>query len=213
MVRNNRFEKTLLTFLSNCKNCSILILTCQLKQENDSLKKELNFAVPSLGKTITAYIVADNGGAFTRSVLVQAGEKEGVRKGFVALYNAGLLGRIVSVGEKASRLLLLTDYASRVPVYVGERRYLGIVEGNNSSILHLTSLPEGAIVREGDYITTSGHAGVFPMGLAVGTVSKIRKDEIEVIPFVSQEKVDFVRLVDFGIGGLLPSEIIIEEKK
>ena len=107
----------------------------------------------------------------------------------------------------------MTDYASRVPVYVGERRYLGIVEGNNSSILHLTSLPEGAIVREGDYITTSGHAGVFPMGLAVGTVSKIRKDEIEVIPFVSQEKVDFVRLVDFGIGGLLPSEIIIEEKK
>ena len=171
----------------------------QLKQENDLLKKELGFVVPPSGKTITAYIVADNGGAFSRSVLVQAGKEAGVRKGFVALYNAGLLGRIVSVGQNSARLLLLTDYASRVPVTVGEKRYLG--------------LPEGAVVREGDYITTSGHAGVFPMGLAVGTVSKVGKEKIEVTPFVSREDVDFVRLVDFGVGGLLPSEATLEEQE
>ncbi len=185
----------------------------QLKQENDLLKKELGFVMPPSGKVITAYIVADNGGLFTRSVLVQAGKEAGVRKGFVALYNAGLLGRIVSVGQKSSRLLLLTDYASRVPVTVGEKRYLGIVEGNNSSTLRLTSLPEGAVIREGDYITTSGHAGVFPMGLAVGTVSKVSKDEIEVTPFVSRENVDFVRLIDYGVGGLLPSKTILEEQE
>lgn len=185
----------------------------QLKQENDLLKKELGFVVPPSGKAITAYIVADNGGSFARSVLVQAGKKAGVRKGFVALYNAGLLGRIVSVGQNSSRLLLLTDYASRVPVTVGEKRYLGIVAGNNSSVLYLTSLPEGAVVREGDYITTSGHAGVFPMGLAVGTVSKVGKEKIEVTPFVSREDVDFVRLVDFGVGGLLPSEATLEEQE
>ncbi len=185
----------------------------QLKQENDLLKKELGFVVPMTGKTISAYIVADNGGSYGRSVLVQAGKKDGVQKGFVALYNAGLLGRIVSVGTHSARLLLLTDYASRVPVAVGEKRHLGIVAGNNSSVLHLTSLPEGAFVREGDYITTSGHAGVFPMGLAVGTVSKVGKDFIEVTPFVSREQVDFVRLVDFGIGGLLPSETTLEAQE
>lgn len=178
----------------------------KLKQENERLKKELHFVEPAGVHRWTAYIAADNGGSFSRSVLVRAGEKDGIRKGFVALYNEGVMGRIVDVGTSASRLLLLTDFASRVPVFVGEQRLLGIVQGNNTQILHLTSLPEGAEVQLGDYITTSGHAGVFPPDLPIGSVSKISSEGIEVLPFVSREDTSFVQLVDYGLAGLLETD-------
>lgn len=185
----------------------------KLKQENERLKKELHFVEPAGVRRWTAYIAADNGGSFSRSVLVRAGEKDGIKKGFIALYNEGVIGRIVDVGHSVSRLLLLTDFASRVPVFVGEKRLLGIVQGNNTQILHLTSLPEGAEVKIGDYITTSGHAGVFPPDLPIGSVSKVSEEEIEVLPFVSREDTSFVQLVDYGLTGLLETEPCEEEKQ
>lgn len=175
----------------------------QLKQENLRLKKELKFVEPEAAQSITGYIVADNGGTFSRSVLVRAGRRKGVRRGFVAMYNDGVLGHIEAVGEHASQLLLLTDVSSRVPVVVGEQRLLGIVSGNNTGRLKLINLPEGAEVKEGDYISTSGHAGVYPAGLAIGSVSEVDGKDIWVRPFVRREDTSFVQLFDFNTEGLL----------
>lgn len=175
----------------------------QLEQENKLLKKELHFASPMTARYWTGYIVADNGGVFSRSVLVRLGKKQGMKKGFVAQYNSGVLGRIEAVGSNTSQILLLTDYASRVPVLVGEKRFLGVVVGDNAPLLKLTALPEGAEVAVGDYISTSGHGGVYPPGLAVGTVVKVEKDNIWVRPFVCREDTPFVTIVDYGLDGLL----------
>ena len=98
---------------------------------------------------------------------------------------------------------MLTDYASRVPVLVGEKRFLGVVVGDNAPLLKLTALPEGAEVAVGDYISTSGHGGVYPPGLAVGTVVQVKKDNILVRPFVYREDTPFVTIVDYGLDGLL----------
>ena len=148
----------------------------------------------------------DNGGPHARSLLVQAGRKAGIQKGDVALYQEAVLGRIVYVGTWTSRLLLLTDFTSRVPVMVGKQKFLGIVEGDNTNLLTLTALPENASVQEGDYVMTSGHGGVFPVGLAVGTVVSVSQDNIKVAPFVRHEDALFVRLVNLGLGGLLPEK-------
>ena len=175
----------------------------ELAQENKMLKKELHFVSPMSARYWTGYIVADNGGVFSRSVLVRLGKKQGMKKGFVAQYNSGLLGRIEAVGSNTSQILLLTDYASRVPVLVGEKRFLGVVVGDNAPLLKLTALPEGAQVAVGDYITTSGHGGVYPPGLAVGTVVRVEKENIFVRPFVYREDTPFVTIVDYGLDGLL----------
>ena len=132
------------------------------------------------------------------------GSKDGIKRGFVALYNEGVLGRIEAVGRHTSQILLLTDYASRVPVLVGSKRFLAVVVGDNSSLLKLTALPEGAEVSVGDYVSTSGHSGVYPPGLAIGTVTRIDdEDDIWVKPFVSREDTPFVTIVDYGLDGLL----------
>ncbi len=191
----------------------------KLAQENLLLKKEMNFVKPSKYNFWMGYVVADNGGIFSRSVLVRLGQKDGIKKGFTAVYNAGLLGRIESVGTHTSQVLLLTDYASRVPVLVGPKRFLGVVVGDNAPLLKLTALPEGAEVQVGDHITTSGHGGVYPPSLAVGVVSKIDEDNIWVKPFVSREDTPFITIVDYELDGLLdtpscpPCENVADKEK
>lgn len=184
----------------------------QLEQENKLLKKELHFVSPMAARYWTGYIVADNGGVFSRSVLVRLGKKQGIKKGFVAQYNSGVLGRIEAVGTNTAQILLLTDYASRVPVLVGEKRFLGVVVGDNAPLLKLTSLPEGAEVAVGDYISTSGHGGVYPPGLAVGSIVQVEKDSIWVRPFVRREDTPFVTIVDYGLDGLLDLPTCSQDK-
>ena len=178
----------------------------RLKMENEALKKQLAFVSPEEKQYKTVAVLVDNGGPYARSVLVQAGRKDGVQRGDVALYQAAVLGRVVQVGGWTSRLLLLTDFTSRVPVMVGSQKYLGVVEGDNTPRLTLTALPENAAVQVGDYVMTSGHGGVYPVGLAIGTVVSVSEDTIKVAPFVQQEDVLFVRLMNFGLGGLLPEK-------
>ena len=175
----------------------------QLAYENKKLKTELNFVDSFSEKYWTAYIVADNGGVFSRSVLVRLGAKDGMKKGYVAQHNGGLVGRVASVGSTTSQILLLTDYASRVPVVVGEKRILGVVVGDNDPLLKLTALPDGVEVQLGDYVSTSGLGGVYPLGLAVGKVVRIEKENIWVRPFVYREDTPFLTIVDYGLDGLL----------
>ncbi|MGN1091931.1 MAG: rod shape-determining protein MreC [Alphaproteobacteria bacterium] len=179
----------------------------QLVKENAALKKQLNFVLPQSYQYWTAYISADNGGTFSRSVLVNLGRKNGIKKGFAVLYNDGLLGRVEEVGYTTCQILLLTDYASRVPVLVGQNEYTAIAEGNNGPLLKLTLLPEDAEVKIGDYVSTSGQGGVYPKGLAVGVVAKVRKNKFYVKPFVSREDTQFVRIVDFRQSGLLDRDV------
>src|SRR3546814_4703357 len=68
---------------------------------------------------VTARVVGDPGGAFVRTVLINAGERNGVEKGQAAITGDGLAGRVAEVGQRSARILLLTAINSRVPVVVG----------------------------------------------------------------------------------------------
>lgn len=195
----------------------------RLREENDKLmtwknvavkvaddKKQLedllNYVPTKEVSYLTARIIADNGGTFARSVIVQAGAKNGVRKGNVAMVPEGVMGRVVEIGDDVSRLLLVTDYTSRIPVMVGEQRILCILAGDNTDMPKLVSLPEGGKISVGDRVVTSGHAGVFPSGLGIGTVTSIQNGELSVTPFTVKQNREFVRLVDFGLAGVLLEE-------
>ncbi len=178
----------------------------KLAEDKKELEKSLNYVSSKEVSYLTARILADNGGNFSRSLIVQAGTENGLKKGAVAVLPEGVLGRIAEVGESVSRLLELTDYASRIPVMVGDERFLCILTGDNTDYPKLISIPEGAEISVGDRVVTSGHAGVFPSGLAIGTVVSVDGD-ISVLPFVNAKTSEFVRLVDFGL-----SDVLINEK-
>ena len=189
------------------ENASLRLLqnkVYQLSSDNQKLSQLLNYKPDGEKHFVTARIVADNGGSFSKSVLVQAGTVDGISKGDLALTELGVLGRVIEVGSLASRVLLITDYTSRIPVKVGEDGVLAILSGDNSVLLKLIAVPEGAQINVGDLVMTSGHSGVYPAGLSLGTVVSMEGSNIYVQPFSERDKAEFVRLVDFGLDGLLP---------
>lgn len=189
------------------ENASLRLLqnkVYQLTSDNQKLSQLLNYKPEGEKRFVTARIIADNGGSFSKSVLVQAGSVDGVSKGNLALTELGVLGRVIEVGSLASRVLLITDYTSRIPVKVGEDGILAILSGDNDILLKLIAVPEGAQINIGDLVMTSGHSGVYPAGLSLGTVVSMDGNNIYVQPFSERDKAEFVRLVDFGLDGLLP---------
>lgn len=181
----------------------------KLAEDKKELEKALNYVPSKDVSYLTARIMADNGGTFARTLIVQAGIENGLKKGAVALFPQGMLGRIVEVGTSVSRLLELTDYTSRIPVMVGNERFLCILTGDNTDYPKLISVPEGANISVGDRVVTSAHAGVFPSGIAIGTVISV-DGEIAVQPYVNSKTSEFVRLVDFGLNDTLIKEDVCE---
>lgn len=177
----------------------------QLQAENDALRGLLNLVPEPNATFVTARVVADNGGAFVRTVLVTAGLREGVRKGSVALTGQGLVGRVAEVGEHSARVLLLSDINSRIPVAVERTRDQAILAGDNSDNPRLLYLRHGIALVPGDRIVTSTAGGAFPPGLPVGIVQAVEEDGVTVQLFVDWDRLEYLRLVDYRLPGVLQS--------
>ena len=90
----------------------------RMVHENEELRRLLKVVPDPKAQFITARVISDSGGPFVRTVLINAGESDKVRKGQAVIASEGLIGRIVSAGQHSARILLLTDLNSRVPVVV-----------------------------------------------------------------------------------------------
>lgn len=175
----------------------------ELAAENEQLKSLLNFRAPATRSYITARVVADAGGAFVRSLLINSGSGEGVKKGQPVVTGEGLVGRVIAVGDRSSRVLLITDLNSRIPVELENSREQAVLAGDNTKLPKIIHLAEKVSVDVGERIITSGHAGVFPPGLPVGVVTSVNDSEIRVQPFIEWSRLEFVRVVDYDTNGNL----------
>jgi len=177
----------------------------KLAAENVHLRSLLNFAPGAEPGFVTARVIADTGGAFVHSILVSAGVRDGVAKGQAVVTGDGLVGRVHAVGVRAVRVLLVTDLNSRIPVVVEATRTRAILAGDNSERPRLIHLPPGASVSIGDRIVTSGHGGAFPPGIPVGVVAQVNDGAVLVKPYAQRDRLEFVRVVDYGLKGILDS--------
>lgn len=174
-----------------------------LEAQNAALGDLLRLAPDIERRYVTARVIGDQGSAFARSVLVSAGTSGGVAKGQAALTGSGLAGRVAEAGERVSRVLLITDINSRIPVQVGEARERAVLAGDNSPRPGLVYLLPDSAVRVGDRVVTSGHGGLFPAGLPVGEVAEVLENEVRVRPYVDWDHLDYLRLVAYDLPGLI----------
>lgn len=170
----------------------------KLEAENQALRGLLNYVPRNPRAYISARVIADSGGAFAHSLVLNAGNRDGVRRGQAVISGDGLVGRVIGVGSRSSRILLLTDLNSRIPVITEQSRTRAILAGNNASRPILNHLPPGVSVLPGERIVTSGHGGAFPAGLPVGVIVSISDGGITVQPFVAADRIEYVRVVDYG---------------
>lgn len=184
------------------ENLDLLMLKNQvrtLKAENKLLGQMLNYTPPPEASFVTAKIVAEEGDGFSHSLIAYTDNAEQVRKGQVVLGAESVVGRVESVSGSYVRVLLFTDINSKVPVILERNRIRGILSGDNTTVPKLMFTAAGADIKEGDMVVTSGVAGVFPTGLPIGVVSKITKGAIAVETISDIERLEYIKIVDYGV--------------
>jgi rod shape-determining protein MreC len=179
-----------------------------LDAENALLRRQLNVIPESPTSLRTARVVADAGGTYARAVLLALAPGVEIRKGQVALDERGLAGRVTEVGSRSARVLLVTDMNSRIPVTLEGSRARAILSGTNGDNPRLQHWPEGTRPQEGERVVTSAEASVFPAGLPVGTVHWTEGGTAEVQLFARLDRLDVLRIFDFGLSGILPPESV-----
>jgi rod shape-determining protein MreC len=177
----------------------------RLEADNRTLRALLNFTPEERVTFISARVIADGGGPFVRSVIVNAGARDGLRKGQAVVTGAGLAGRVSETGGRSARVLLLTDLNSRIPVVAESSRTRAILAGDNSARPRLVFLPENAKLVPGERIVTSGHGGALPAGLLVGIVTSAGEGTMRVEPIVDWDRLEYVRVIDFESVTLKPA--------
>lgn len=181
-------------------------LALRLQAENRSLQRLTKFVPPPSADFVSARVIADAGGAFVRSVLVNAGANNGVRLGLPAMAGEGLAGTVVEVGNQYARVLLLTDLNSQIPVVIESTRDPAVAAGDNTRRMKLLYLPQNAEIAVGNRVVTSGHGGVLPPGLPVGVVTAVSKASVTVEPFVDWNRLEYLRMLDYQLKGVATSD-------
>ncbi len=179
-------------------------VAAQISRENEELRQFLHVVPDPNASFTTARVISDSGGPFVRTVLINAGKKNNVRKGQAAITNEGLTGRVVSAGQHSARILLLTDLNSRIPVVVVSSRERAVLAGDNTPNPRLEFLAVDARVHVGNRIVTSGQGGIFPPGLPVGIVSSVSEERALVQPYVNWDRLEYVTVLDYTLPGFLP---------
>lgn len=179
-----------------------------LESENALLRRQLAFVPERAPAYNTARVIADGGGVYARAVLLAVPPDVQVRRGQIALDERGFVGRVTEVGSRSARVLLATDMNSRIPVTLEGSRARAMMVGTNGAKPRLQHWSEGSRPAEGERVVTSAEGIAFPAGLPIGVVRWTESGVPEVEMFARTDRLDVVRLFDFGLGGILPPEAI-----
>lgn len=178
-----------------------------LEKENARYEALLNVQVdPAIGY-VTGRVVTEASGPFIRTLVVNLGKREGVFDGSAVIDEDGLVGRILGSGHRASRVLLLNDLNSHIPVSVEPGNYRAVLTGTNKAQPVLEFLSKDARVQVGDRVVTSGHGGVLPPHLPVGLVAEVGDQRISVRPFSNETRVERVRVLQYDF----PNRVVEDE--
>lgn len=182
----------------------------QLEQENAKLLDLNNVRLDAHLSYVTGVVLTDSGSPFRQSVLLNVGARDGLVDGWAAMDGLGLVGRISGVGEQTSRVILLTDSSSRIPVVIQPSGQTALLHGDNSATPPLEFVESLDEVRPGDRVISSGDGGVFPAGLLVGEVVRGSDRRLRVRLAADYERLEFLRVLRShpgeaveGAGGLL----------
>ncbi len=188
----------------------------QLEQKNARLLDLNNVRLDPKLTHVTGVVMADSGSPFRQSVLLNVGSRDGIRDGWATMDGIGLVGRISGVGERTSRVILLTDSNSRVPVTIQPSLKPALLSGENSPLPPLEFIEDSDEVRPGDRVVTSGDGGVFPAGLLVGQVVLGSDKRLRVALAADFQRLEFLRVLrshDFEVisdpGGLIVPPVAV----
>jgi len=175
-------------------------LAQRLLIENDELKKLLNGVSNIPNNFVTAKVIANSSGSYIKTITINVGTKDGLSVGNAVVNNWGMIGRLIEVGKKSSRVLLITDINSQIPIYFEKSKHKAIVIGNNSDLLEVKYLKSRVKLFDNERLITSGEGGLLPRGLAVGLfIENLNKEtnKFKVLPTRNWDRFDNINVIIF----------------
>jgi rod shape-determining protein MreC len=143
--------------------------------ETQRLERLLAMRQASRAEFLTARVVGKDATNWFKTILLDRGSLEGIRRNQSVLAPDGLVGRVVEVTLSSARVQLLTDPVSAVGGLIQRTRVTGIVSGNLGAGARVRYLPLMADVAVGDEVLTSGMGGVFPKGILIGRITSVER--------------------------------------
>lgn len=177
------------------KMAALQDIAARLKQENDRLLAQNQVRIDPALTAITGVVLADSGSVFRQSVLLNVGARDGIVDGWAAMDAMGIAGRISGVGRQTSRVILLTDPSSHLPITIEPSGQHAILTGDNSPFPYLQFIERPEDVRPSDRVSTSGDGGVFPPGFLVGHVVKGTDGRFRVRLAADYGRLNFLRVL------------------
>jgi rod shape-determining protein MreC len=152
------------------------VQSLDISEENKELRDALNFVTAKSSTFKVASIIGKSSQVFNQKVFIDIGENRGISEGQIVTTRQGVIGRIDEVSKNRSRLILINDATSRVPIIASKARVRGILAGNGSGLMEILYLPKNHKIEVGDSIFTSGDGDTLPAGLFIGVVKKVDED-------------------------------------
>jgi rod shape-determining protein MreC len=178
-----------------------IIQQSELELENLRLRELLGFKRSLPAPAIAAEIIGKDPSAWFKTVIIDKGSSDGLRRGLPAVSSSGVVGQIVEVSGRQSRLMLIIDRNSGADALVQRTRARGVVKGTSRDECYLDYVLHADDVRVGDLVVSSGFDGVYPKGLLIGTVTAVDfkggdffKD-VQITPAVDFDKLEEVLII------------------
>lgn len=167
----------------------------QLEQQNAKLLALNKVRLDPKLTSVSGVVIADSGSPFRQSVLLNVGERDGIMDGWATMDGLGLVGRISGVGRNTSRVILLTDAASRMPVTIQPSGQRAILAGDNTAAPALEFIEDFDSIKPGDRVVSSGDGGLFPAGMLVGQLALGPDGRHRVWLAADYEQLEFLRVL------------------
>ncbi len=178
-----------------------IIQQSELELENQRLRELLGFKRSLPAPVIAAEIIGKDPSAWFKTVIIDKGSADGLRRGLPAVSSLGVVGQIIEVAGRQSRLMLIIDRNSGADALVQRTRARGIVKGTSRDDCYLDYVLHGDDVKVGDLVVSSGFDGVYPKGLLIGTVTAVDFKggdffkEVQITPAVDFDKLEEVLII------------------
>lgn len=176
--------------------------------ENMRLRRLLDFKTSVKAETVAARVIMHDLTGWFQTLMIDKGFKDGITPDMPVVNDEGVIGRILDVSDRHSRVLLITDPGSSVDAVVQRNRVRGILSGKDANGCLLKYVRSNLDIQQGDLLISSGKDGVFPKGLRLGVIQASYKDpvdlfqKIEVKPLVRLSALEEVLIIKRGGAGL-----------
>ena len=165
--------------------------------ENTAYKKLLNSTSNEMNLIKTASIKIQASNIYSNTAIINAGIEDKIKKDYPVINERGLIGKILSVTDKNSKVLLINNQNSSVPVKILNKDFYAVVKGaSNGKHLVSSFIKDDTKAKVGDVLITSGNGNIYPMNILVGKIIGIKNEKIVALPYADLYNLKYVQILN-----------------